>query len=309
LQSAARGAPDASYRVIADWLLGCSYHFMGNQAAARQHLQRGLTVTGYPEARLFGLDYRLRALVVYHRVLWLSGFANRALEVARDTIREAEASGKPVNICFACLYTAPVFLWCGELRAAQDALEKLMTHPNWHALPSLHATAFALQGELVIRQGETERGLALLRSALAMMRADRQTIQLARASCVLAEALAGKEQLNEALGVIDNAIAETEAGSEASHIPELLRLRAEILLSIPSADEALTEAVILRAMNEARRHSALAWELRAAMTLARLRMKQGRGPEGRELVSSVYARFTEGFETCDLEAARRLGAA
>lgn len=303
LEITARTAMDASYSAIAEWLLGCSHHFMGNQSSARQHLEKGLACSDHLNARLFGLDYRLWALIVFHRVLWLSGFPNRALEVARAAICEAEASSKPLNICFSCLYTAPLFLWCGELGAAHDVLEKMMTHPNWHALPSLHATAFALQGELFIRQGEGERGLALLRSARPMLRADRQTIQLARANCALAEGLAAAGQLNEALAEIDNAIAEAEAGTETSQFPELLRIRAEILLSMPSTDEVLAETVITRALAEARRQTALAWELRTAMTLARLRAKQGRGQEGRELVSSVYARFTEGFETGDLKAA------
>src|SRR6185295_13189715 len=127
LENAARTARDANYGVIANWLLGCSHHFMGNQVAARHQLQSGLARS--LNVQLFGLDYRLRALVVFQRVLWLSGFPDRALEVAREAIREAEGSSKPLNICFACLYTAPVFLWCGELGAAQDALVKLMTHP------------------------------------------------------------------------------------------------------------------------------------------------------------------------------------
>jgi predicted ATPase len=304
--NAARTTAEPSYGVIADWLLGCSHHFMGNQPAARQHLERGLACSGHLNAQLFGLDYRLRALIVLQRVLWLSGFPNRALEVAREAIREADASSKPVNICFSCLYTAPVFLWCGELRSAHDVLEKLMTHPNWHALPSLHATAFALQGELLTRQGELGRGLALLQSAVPMMKADRQTIQLARASCALAEGLAAAGQPEEALAVSANAIAETEAGSETSQFPELLRVHADILLSMPSTDEVLAEAALMRALAEARRQCALAWELRAAMTLARLRVRQGRGPEGRELVSPVYARFSEGFELRDLQAAREL---
>jgi predicted ATPase/DNA-binding winged helix-turn-helix (wHTH) protein len=306
LEKAARTATDAPYGVIADWLLGCSHHFMGNQPAAREYLERGLTGWGYLSVQLFGLDYRLRALIVLQRVLWLSGFPTRALEVAREAISEAEASGRPVNMCFSCLYTVPVFLWCGDLEAARDALERLMTHPNWHALPALHATAFALQGELVMRQGECERGVALLRSALPLMRADRQTIQLARASCALAEGLAVVGQLHEALAVIASSIAEGEAGSETSQFPELLRVQADILVSMPSTDEVLAEAVITRALAEARRQSALAWELRTAMTLARLRVKQGRGHDGRELVSSVYARFTEGFETRDLKAAGQL---
>jgi predicted ATPase/DNA-binding winged helix-turn-helix (wHTH) protein len=304
--NAARTAAEPSYGVIADWLLGCSHHFMGNQPAARQHLERGLACSGHLNAQLFGLDYRLRALIVLQRVLWLSGFPNRALEVAREAIREADASSKPVNICFSCLYTAPVFLWCGELRTAYAVLEKLMTHPNWHALPSLHATAFALQGELLTRQGELERGLALLQSAVPMMKADRQTIQLARASCALAEGLAAADQPEEALAVSANAIAETEAGSESSQFPELLRVRAAIRLSMPSTDEVLAEGDLMRALAEARRQGALAWELRAALTLAGLRARQGRRQEGRDLVSSVYARFSEGLDMPDLRAAREL---
>lgn len=306
LAHAARTAMDALYGVIADWLLGCSHHFVGNQSVARDHLERGLARSEHLDAQLFGLDYRLRALIVFHRVLWLSGFPNRALEVAREAIREAEASGKPVNICFSCLYTAPFFLWCGDLQAAHEVLEKLMSHPNWPALPALHATAFALQGELLTCEGESERGLALLRSALPLMRAGRQTIQLARASCAFAEGLAAAGQLNEALAVIGSAITETEAGTEMCQLPELLRVQADILVSMPSTDETLAEAVIMRALAEARRQCALSWELRASMTFARLRVKQGRGQEGRELVSSVHARFTEGFETRDLEAARQL---
>jgi predicted ATPase len=304
LESAARTAMDAPYSVIADWLLGCSHHFMGNQSAARQHLERGLACADH--AQLFGLDYRFRGLICYHRSLWLGGFPNRALKVAREAIREAEASNKPLTMCFAWLYTAPSFLWCGELGAADDVLEKLMTHPHWQVLPSFHATAFALQGELVIRRGESERGLALLRSALPMMRADRQTVQLARASCALAEGLAAVGQLNEALAVIENAVAETAAGSEVCQLPELLRVQAEILLSMPSADEVLAETVVMQALAEARRQHALAWELRAAMTLAKIRVKQGRPQEGWESVASVYARFTEGFETRELQAAREL---
>jgi len=304
LENAAQTAMDTNYRIIADWVLGCSFHFMGDQSAARQHLQRGLARPLH--VQLFGLDYRLRALIVFQRVLWLSGFPDRALEVAREAIREAEGSSKPLNICFACLYTAPVFLWCGDLTSAQDVLEKLMTHPNWHALPSLHSTAFALKGELVFRQGGGERGLASLRSALPLMRADRQTIQLTRATCALAEELAALGQLNEALSVIDGGIAESEAGTEMCQFPELLRLQAEILLALPQVDEERVERELKRSLAAAREQGALAWELRTSMTFARLRSKQGRGDEGRAQVAAVLARFTEGFGTVDLEAARRL---
>jgi predicted ATPase/DNA-binding winged helix-turn-helix (wHTH) protein len=304
--SIARLANHAPYAAIADWLLAASHHFMGHQAAARQHLERGLALPAAPQPQLFGLDYRLRARVTYNRVLWLSGFPDRAMDGAHEVIREAEKSSKPLNLCFSYLYTATLFLWCGELGAAHESLEKLMTHPNWHALPSLHATAFALQGELFIRQRQAERGVAVLRSALATMRADRQSLFLARASCALAEGLADLDQRHEALSVIGDALEEATERMETSQFPELLRIQAEILISTSESGEARAEDILIQALAEARRQSALAWELRVATTFARLRAKQGRGQEGRQLLSCVYGRFTEGFETGNLKTANQL---
>src|SRR5690606_28773353 len=140
---------DESYEIIADWLLGSSEHFIGQQSAARQHYEAGFLRAGPRNVELFGLDYRVRALVTFARVLWLNGSPDRAARTARQAISEAARLSKPLNVCFSLLYTAPVFLWCGDYAAAKDALEQLMAHPNWRALPSLHATGLALQGELM----------------------------------------------------------------------------------------------------------------------------------------------------------------
>ena len=306
LARTARAAADTSYGVVADLLLGSSHHFMGDQSAALLHLQRGLACASPRNVELFGLDLHIRALVTFARVLWVSGFPDRAMQVAREAIAEAEKSSKPVNLCFAYLYTAQVFLWRGDLDAAQELLEKLMTHPNWHALPSLHATAFALQGELLLRRGECERGVALLRSALTTMTADRQNLLLARASGVLAEGLAAMGEHDEALAVVESVTTGAQEGVETAHLPELLRVQGDILVSKPVPDEARAEDVLGRALGDARRQCALAWELRTALTLARIRARQGRGGEGRQLLSSVYARFAEGFETSDLTDSRQL---
>jgi predicted ATPase len=71
-------------------------------------------------------------------------------------------------------------------------------------------------------------------------------------------------------------------------------------------DEAGAELTLERALGVAREQGALSWELRASMTMARLWSKQGRAQEGRQLVASVYARFTEGFETSDIRDAKQL---
>jgi predicted ATPase/DNA-binding winged helix-turn-helix (wHTH) protein len=303
---AARSATDTSFIVVSDWLLGSSHHFMGNQAVALRHFQSGFAYSRPLNMQLFGLDYRVGALATFNRVLWLSGFPDRAMEIAREAIAEAAKFSKPLNVCFSLLYTAPVFLWCGDLGAAHDVLGKLTAHPNWHALPSLHATTFALQGELFIRLGEAKRGVSLLRSALKTMRTERQHLLLTRAMCLLAEGLAAVGEYDEALSVIGSAVAESGESEETSELPERLRVRAEILLSMSEPNQLEAEDCLTRALSIAHRQSALAWELRAGMTLAQMRARQGRGDEAHQLLSSLYGRFTEGFETSDLKAASQL---
>jgi tetratricopeptide (TPR) repeat protein len=304
-QDFARSAAVPPYRALADCLIGGSLHFMGEQKRASEQLERGLSLQGADDLRLFGLDTRLRALVELARVLWIAGFPDRALKTARQALALAEG-GTPLSVCFSYIYTVPVFLWCGDDRTARQLLEKLMAHPHWHALPSMHATAFALLGALLICEGDTVRGIERARSAVAKLRSDRQHLFRAPAVCALTKGLVAIGETQEALSAVDDAIAAAEDGTEMSHFPELLRLKAEILLVLPKSDEVQVEAALKRSLSAARRQNALSWELRTAMTIARSQSKQGSASEGRHQLATVLARFEEGFGTSDLEAARQL---
>lgn len=305
LEREAARARDPSYGAIAELLLGSSHHFLGDQRAARQHFEHGLSFAGPLKLPLFGLDPRLRALVTLNRVTWISGFPERALAITREAMQLAETS-RPLNLCYVLLYSTPVYLWCGDDHSARAVLERLRTHPNWHALPSLHGTAAALHGALLIREGRTEEGIDLMRKTVAAMRADRQVLLLAAAIGTLAKGLVVAGRFDEAAAVIERAVAEAGPEAEGSHYPEILRVQAHILMSRPSPDEDRAEKILLRSLEEAGRQGALAWELRSSLTLARLRMRQGRAAEGREALSSVHGRFSEGFDTADLREARQL---
>ena len=304
LQAAAHNNADASYEMLSDWMRGSSEHFMGDQTAARAHFQRGFARAGSRSMQLFGLDYRVRALVTFARVLWLGGSPGRALEIAREAIREAARASKPLNVCFALLYTAPVFLWCGDFNSARDGLEQLMAHPNWHALPSLRATGLALKGELLVDLGETEGGIALLSEALESLKADRQSILVARTACGLAEGLAANGRFDEASSVISEAITNAKNNGEALELPELLRIKAAILLSTPGVHASDAEDCLMQSLQCARHQSAKSWELRTALTLARVRAGKGNREQARQLLAPLYEQFTEGFETRDLKDAR-----
>jgi predicted ATPase len=120
----------------------------------------------------------------------------------------------------------------------------------------------------------------------------------------LAEGLAGLGQFTEALATIDRALASANRGGEVWYVAELLRVNGELLLrgtgdqSISAAERCFSEA-----LEVAREHDALSWELRIALSFARLRVGQDRQDDARQLLAPVYGRFTEGFETPDLRSA------
>jgi predicted ATPase len=110
-------------------------------------------------------------------------------------------------------------------------------------------------------------------------------------------------RLDQAFPIIDRTIAQVKRHGDLSE-PELQRIRGELLEM--TADEQGAEQAFCRAIELADQQSALAWRLRASMSLARLKSRQGRRDEARQALSQTYARFREGFDTADLKAAERL---
>jgi predicted ATPase len=306
LNAMADTSEDASYKVMSDWLRGSSAHFIGDQQAARRYFQEGFGRIGPRNLQLFGLDYRVRALVTFARVLWLSGCPGRAMDVAREATSEAQTFGRPLDVCFSLLYTTSVFLWCGDWASAQRSFAQLKQHTNWPAVPSFHSTGHALEGELLLNIGEMERGIAMLRASLQSMRDQRQLLFFMRAASALAGGLIKQGLPADALSVVDDAIAETERGAEGTEFAELLRLRAEALMRLPIHDASVVEEALMRSLDCARRQHALSLELRTAMSLARHLASQGHRDEAHGILVAAHRSFTDGFETQDLQAAERL---
>ena len=123
----------------------------------------------------------------------------------------------------------------------------------------------------------------------------------------LAEALGALGKRAEALATVDQALAKVAAGGERWYLPELIRLKGELVgrggddRSMRAAGECFSEA-----LDVAREQGALFWELRAASSLARLRLRQDRTEDARQGLAAVYGRFTEGFEISDLRGAKTL---
>jgi tetratricopeptide (TPR) repeat protein len=233
--------------------------------------------------------------------LWLRGFADQALRIAQKAIGEAASQDHPVPICVSLLHASTLSLWTGGLSAASDLIEQLIVRAGRYSLAPHRALGVALKGELAIARDEPEAGLDLLRSALETLRGQQYNLLFNGA---LAEGLRKTGQFEEALFAINGAIARATNSGVEFDLPELLRIKSQILAARhdrESAMNCLTEALAV-----ARTQSALAWELRATMASAGLLCKDGQRDQARHTLALVYDRFTEGFETADLRMVRAL---
>jgi predicted ATPase/DNA-binding winged helix-turn-helix (wHTH) protein len=299
---------DPSGIVMADWMLGTTYHLIGDQRAAQHHHETGLRRAeewGCSEIDFFGYDHKNRSLIGLARTLWLRGFPDRAAQVARQAMTEAEARKHPVGLCIAMIYTTTVLLWRGDLREAEERIERIIDHAARHSLAPYHAVGMAFKGELVLSQGSVAKGVSLLRSALTAMRVERHFVLETAFSRAFAEGLLASGETAEAAMILDGALARAEARGGACDLPDILRLKAEVLLASSTGDYGEAEHFLRKALELSRAQSAHSLELRAAMTLLPLRERQGRTEEGRKVLAEVLARFIEGYDTADVEKASR----
>ena len=166
-----------------------------------------------------------------------------------------------------------------------------------------------LKGKLLVERGAFAQGLPVLRDAFETSDRTGWHVSYAEFKGALALGLAGTGRLDEALVALDDAMAADREGADGHgwYAPELLRINGEILLQ-QAADQLVlaAEDCFTQAAQIAREQGALFWELRVALSVARLRVSQGRHHEARAPLASVYDRFTEGFATADLQAARTL---
>ena len=301
----------AADRAVGERMVGASLHYLGDQTNARQHVERMLGRYADPVRRShtirFQYDQKIAAHMILARILWLQGFPERARRIARKNVEDARAIDHALSLCNALEVPCLVEIWSGDLEAAERAVTALLDHSARHALAVRHAGARCFDGALLIERGAAGRGLELIRTAVDELRETSFVPYYPITLGTLARGLARVGQVARALATIDQALAKSERDEERWWIAELLRIKADLIVqaggpgAAPAAEEQLQQG-----LEWARRQGALSMELRCATGLARRWLEQGRTEAARELLAPVYSRFTEGFDTADLQAAEAL---
>jgi predicted ATPase len=253
-------------------------------------------------------DPRVFARAFLARSLWLRGLVEQATAQALTGIEDAKAAGNVFSYCEVLYFAAcPIALMTGDHGAARQALTELIDLSTANNSPLYRMWASGLEATLLIKGGEFASGLTILQGVLDATEETGWTINHPELLGVAAEGLAGMGQRAEALAMVDRALASAEASGGREFVAELFRLKGEFVLQ--GTDEqahAVAETCFMAALTVAEGQGALFWQLRAAMSLARLKDIQGRRDDARQRLALVYGQFTEGFETADMLVAKRM---
>jgi predicted ATPase len=295
---------DAARLVWAHLALGNPLFFQGKLEPALVHFRRG--------SEMFDPNMQFRDWPGTHpgvvcqinlmRISWMLGYPDRSLEELTAAVRSAETLGHPLTFAQTLCYAAQVHIFRREPSAAADYTGRALKISEEHRIAEFHAFALCENGWALGVSGESERGLAQIgqgldgfglgawRHMLLALQADAQ-LTIGKPGAALESVAAGLKAVEKTGG----------APAEA----ELYRLKGEALRAgAGTVSEA--ETAMQQSIDVARRQNAKSWELRGAMSLARLRRQQGRPQEAAALLAPVLGWFEEGFDTADLQAARTL---
>jgi predicted ATPase/DNA-binding winged helix-turn-helix (wHTH) protein len=298
--------------LIGDRMIGTSLHFLGEQTRARDHTERMLERYVAPLTRSdvvrFQFDQRVVARLTLSRVLWLQGFADQAMRAVQVAIDDALAIQHTLSLCNLLGQAAcPLAIATGDLAAANRYATMLVHHTARHGADVWQTYGRCFKAILLIKRDSSDLGLLLLSAAVDELRNARFVQYYTAFLAALAEGFVGAGQPARGLVVIDEALAQAYKSEEGWILAELLRLKGELVLLHAAPDAAVVAGDhFQQSLELARRQDALAWELRTAMSLARLWHRQRRTTQARTLLAAVYRRFIEGFDTADLLAARAL---
>jgi predicted ATPase len=285
---------------------------VGDPDFTRQHAEQAALLydpkqhTTY--TRLYGQDPAVTALSFRSVGLWLLGYPEQALEKSREAVTMGAKLGQPTTYALALHFAAILRHYLRDILAVQAFAEATTAVATEHGLSLWVANGLIMRGWSLVFQGVWSVGISQLRDGMTAFAATGAQIYRTYYLGMLAEALDKGGQVNESLEVLAQAEAAMHDIGEVFYAAELHRLRGELLLRQQGSEVAFhdAEAAFLLARSTARLQQARSLELRSTISLARLYQKVNRPDEARALLIESYQWFTEGFDTADLEATRRL---
>lgn len=295
------GEPEAF--AVAASLAGVSHHLLGDQVVARRELQSSLR-NSLPSQRsttiYYGFDHRNRTGLALARTLWLQGFPDQARQWAAKVEAEAAALEHSVTYCIALIWTMCIYIWTGDLDQATASLERFTRIAEENAFGPYMAASRGFEAAIAIRAEQSAGAVERLEESLARLQGMRYELLTTSFEIALVEGLILSHQPAKALPIVEGTISHCRKSGDAFALPELLRLKAEVLRSIDPTNSTAIERLLEESLALSQIQGARAWALRTTMDLALLYLDRGARAQAIECLSGCRAWVCEGFDTLDV---------
>jgi class 3 adenylate cyclase/predicted ATPase len=282
--------------------------YAGRFASSRSHLEEVIALYEPVSHRSLvhqaGTHPRVGAQGCLGIVLFCLGFPDQALAQNSAAIAEARRLAHRPSLAVGLTLGTILLSLVGKNAALDEWADQLIAVASEQGFPLWRAWGTIYRGWVKVKNGDVAEGISLLRSGSTAYRATGAEAWMTHNTALLAGACEIAGQVEEAVTLLDDALQLVERTGERWLEPELHRHKGQLLLRQGHAEAA--EELYRKALSIAAEQGAKLWELRAAMSLARLRRDQGRHTEAHNLLAPVYGWFTEGFDTEDLKEAKAL---
>ena len=309
LALANKGATTAA-KMIGHRLTGMSFLHTAEIAKGRLHLDDAIALydpAGHRSlATRFGHESGVSILSFRSLALWLLGYPEAALRDADDALKYAREIGQAGTLMYALVITPFALFHRGDYPKANALLDEAIHLADEKDAAFWKAWGMMQRGCVLTLTGKHADAVGAITSGITSWQSTGSTIYLPLYLTYLAKAFAAIGQVNDARRYMGEAMSAMDTTKEKWAQAELHRAAGEMALLEPERDAARAEGHFQSSLAIARAHEARSWELRAAMSLARLWRDQGKAKEARELLAPVYGWFTEGFDTRDLKEAKAL---
>ncbi|TMK52352.1 MAG: hypothetical protein E6G70_01550 [Alphaproteobacteria bacterium] len=296
--------------MIAHRIMGSSLLMTGDIAEGRAHYDQALAFYSpaehRPLATRFGQDVRVAILSFRPLALWLLGYPKAALADHEQALRDAREIGHAATLMYALSNTAMTHIFCRSYATATALTTELVALADekgalfWKAYGMMH------QGCVLAMTGKSTNAVQMFTSGFNALRARGTTLYMPWYLSLLSVTYAELGRNDDAWRCLGEATTTMERGGERWFEAEIHRTAGEIALMDPEPEAAKAEAYFESALAVARKQQAKSWELRAAMSMARLWRDRGKKQQAHDLLAPVFGWFTEGFDTLDLKEVKAL---
>lgn len=299
-------------KLAAHRLSGMSHLLRGDLGEASRHLERAAnSAVRLPRAQRmrFLYDERMLSHASLAHTLWLMGYVDQARSAAYQSLEDAREFDHPVSICYALSEAVcTLAVLTGDQTTLEDAVAEMVVQTRRHSIVTWRARAEMWLGLLELRSGNPSAYSQTIGPAISRIGSKRNYVSLTPYLTATSEALVRFGRFEEARELIVPSVARAIDNQDECSLPDLLRAQAELLSAEQgSSADATVESMLRESLERAEHRGLLSWQLRCATSLAaHLKRRGAPGSSVLELVAPLYARFDEGLNSMDLQAAHAL---